>query len=229
MRKVFFVLLLILPGVQGLTQTGIVYDFRLYDSPGIMNSLKRLNTEVSYDQMGGSPFLNNEFVSGEIFLTDSTSYKNVPLRYNIYTDNMEFRDKSNQILEVGDPRKFDRFELNGAVFRYLPYNSGSRTESGYLLELTPGKATLYKKIKISLRNAVPPQAYKDAEPPTFVSVPPEYYLALTGHETEKVKSNKHLTELLKPIQPDIDDYIKNEKLKLNKEEDLIRAVSYCNR
>lgn len=50
--------------------------------------------ELSYKNIRGTPYLNISFQTGQIFTKKNNLYGSFPLRYNIYTDNFEFRQSN---------------------------------------------------------------------------------------------------------------------------------------
>ncbi|MGV8096322.1 MAG: hypothetical protein AB2L24_31085 [Mangrovibacterium sp.] len=228
MKKVFLPVILTFVWMHVFSQNRINTDFELFNRNVVSASGGKISHELTYDDISGSPFLNADFIAGEVFLPDSGSFSNVLLRYNIYTDKMEFKNKNNQVLEIVEPERYDRFILGEQIFRYIPPVEGNRTEKGFFQVLADGHIALYKKLRINFQEAQKPGAYKDAQPPKFIVMPPEYYLSIHESRLEKVKGQKQALELLSSQKPDVTAFAKKEKLNLNKEEELKKAVEYCN-
>ena len=156
-------------------------------------------------------------------------YEGVLLRYDIYSNRMEFKNKEGQVMEILEPERYDRFVMGENIFKYIPYEEGNKTHLAYMQILTGSKVALYKKLRIDFQEAKKPQAYQDAVPPKFVVMVSDYYLSADGKQATKIKSQKQTVELLSSVEPALAGYVKKEKLNLNKEEELIRAIDFCNK
>ncbi len=228
MKKVFLNLLFLVVGLHVFSQVRTAYDFENFAPYGVVNSFADLNKELTYDDVQGSPYLDREFVPGLIILPNGSSFKDVPLRYNIYTDNMEFNTQKRGVMEIVEPSRYEWFKIGENDFKYLMYAVGNRTENGFFQVLADGDAMLLKKHRVSFRAAEPVKAFKDPVPPQFVLMSPDMYLSVNGQPAEKAANAKKTMELLEQVKPGISSWVKSEKLKLNKEEDLLKAVQYCN-
>lgn len=195
---------------------------------GIIKSLNYNGKNLSYDDIDGSPYLNENFVPGQIIGSDSSQYTHVPLRYNIFTDQIEFLNKDKEVLEVTNPENYHWFQIGDQIFGYFQFTHKGETISGYFEILSEGKATLLKRYIIKLKDAEPAKAYKDPQPPRFLKLPPELYLSINNQPAEKLPGSSKILQILKQIKPDVDQWAERENLKLNKEEAITKAVDYCN-
>lgn len=186
------------------------------------------NNHLTYQDVKGSPYLQDSFICGRILLPDGNSYNNIPLRYNIYTDNMEFENKDGQAMELLEPGRYELFVIGNDSIKYLPYISGNKTGQGYFQLLSAGHIRLLKRYSISYRPKEPEKPFQDSKPPEFVRMKPELYLSTGDKPAEKVGSHQQTLLLLKSEKNDIAEWVKQNHLKLNKEEDLLKAVQYSN-
>ncbi len=184
---------------------------------------------LTYSNIAGTPFLLSEFTKGTVMMPDSSVYQDVLLRYDIYADRMEFSDQNGQIREILEPGKYGRFVIKDQAFRYVSYTEANKTSQSFMEILADGKITLYKKIRVQFQEATEAGGYKDAEPPKFVQLSPDLYLSVNGNPAERIKNQKQTLSVLAGENPAIDAFVKKEKLNLNKEEELIQAVQFCNR
>lgn len=212
----------------GFSQTGTNFSLEQFERNVMAEKAHRMNQGMTYDDISGSPYFSDEFTEGEVKMPDGNTYQGVMLRYDIYSDRIEFKDKKGQVLEILEPERYDRFLLGGKTFRYVLYEAGNKTGKSYMQMLGGGKLTLYKKLRIDFKDAQKPQAYKEAEPAQFIAMPADYYLSVDSGQAKKIKSQKETIDLLRSVKPDLTNYVKKEKLNLNKEDDLLRAVEYCN-
>jgi len=210
------------------SQTGTNFSLEQFERNIMAEKAHRMNQGMTYDDISGSPYFSDEFTEGEVKMPDGIRYQRVMLRYDIYSDRIEFKDKKGQVLEILEPEKYDCFLIGSQTFRYVVYEAGNKTSKNYMQMLAGGKFTLYKKLRIEFKEAQKPQAYKEAEPAKFIAMPADYYLSVGAGQAKKIKSQKETIETLRSLKPDLTSYVKKEKLNLNKEDDLIRAVEYCN-
>ena len=67
---------------------------------------------LSFVGINGSPFANDEFLNGNVVLNNDDEYENVPLKYNIYNDELYFKNiKDDMLLSFVIPVK--AFEIAG--------------------------------------------------------------------------------------------------------------------
>ncbi len=176
----------------------------------------------TYEDTEGSPYLNKEFVEGSIFIND-TNYVKIPLRYNIYTDELEYRHNSvNYVL--GNPAILKKAIIEQSTFVYLPHFHGG----GYFEQIVQGKCQLLKKYAIKLK----PQEVKPIGgiviPPTFEKKPNMFYLALNDASSRKVTNLKSVINALADEKESIEKFIKENHIKNVKQESLIKILEYYN-
>ncbi|MDD4190885.1 MAG: hypothetical protein PHI28_06125 [Mangrovibacterium sp.] len=229
LQKIFFTFFLIISCFSGFSQPTVYFSFDLFEKNALSEKARSMGSGLTYEDISGSPYASDEFIPGEVILPDSSAYRGVSLRFNIYANQMEFKNKDGQVMEIMEPQRYDRFVIGKKAYRYADYFEGNRTMKGYLQILADGPATLYKKLRINFQEEQKPAAYKDAQPPKFIMMAPEYYLSVKGAPAEKVRSQKQVFELLKDQDPGLAAFVKTEKLNLNKEEELTRAIEHGNR
>jgi hypothetical protein len=82
-------------------------------------------------KVGGNPYLNRQFQKSYISKKNGVEIKDMFLRYNIYSDNMEFKQPDGTIMEMTLPGEIKRINLNGTVFVYTNYLTPKNTLSGF--------------------------------------------------------------------------------------------------
>ena len=88
-------------------------DFLSLQSKGL---IKR--AILSESDILGSPYLNKEFILGNIITKTRIQYVDVPLRYNIYNDDMEFEVGENDYLAISNPKGMKEVRIGESVFVY---------------------------------------------------------------------------------------------------------------
>lgn len=176
----------------------------------------------------GSPYLNNKFVNGDVFMKNKQQYTDVPLRYNIYNDRVEFQSGENQISAIHPPEMVEKVELDGNEFEYISYALGKKTQRGYFLKLYDGKASLYSRLEVDYIQPVEPGAYKDPEPAKFVRKSDVYYIKVGEIQAQKVLKSKDIPDLFPDNQQKISDFVKKNKTKIKDPNEIIKVVKYYN-
>lgn len=179
-------------------------------------------------EISGSPHEINDFVDGEVITKSELKYVNVPLRFNIYANEMEFKTEDGTVLFLAAPETIDHIIIDENKYIYVPYTIGNRLFRGYFKVLTEGKAMLLVKQNITLRNAEPPQPYKDAQPAIFLKMQDEFYVRVAPAEAQKVSNKKELSTVLKDKVKELDDFQKKNKTRFNRLDDMVKLVEYYN-
>lgn len=214
----------------GFGQFGISYEtrkaFELYNTNKfISGSAKSTLYDVDYT---GSPYLNDEFVVGSIYSIQRIQYEEVPLRYNIYNDELEFKTPASEILALANPDIVVKAVLGDTSLVYLPFLQAGKSKKGFFIVLEEGRISLLAKPDIFLKPAIEPGAYKDPEPPKFVRKPDEYYLKTESGQVQLITNKKELIAAFPDNQDKIESFISKNKTKPNKSESLIELVLYYN-
>ena len=205
----------------------IVTDFK-----SVMEKIHRqkmisgLNNDEN--QISGNPYLNNQFKSCLIIKTDGSEIRDMSLRFNIFRNAMEFKQKET-ILEIADPTLISRIVFDSCVFIYAPYTIASKIRLGYFQLLTEGKYQLLKMYKVDFNekskiNDVGPTSVSNR----FESMQPDYYLRYGSGMAYLINSQKGLIRVIQPISQEIIDTILQKKINIRNETELINTVIYIN-
>lgn len=187
--------------------------------------MKNALTETDID---GSPYLNDEFITGEIFTTSKTQFSNIPLRYNIYNDEIEFKSPEGNISALGVPEIIDKLVFGDYTMIYAPYTYAKKMNRGFFIVIISGKASLYVRPNIDYIKPVPPAAYKDAKPAKFVKKVDTYYIRIGTDAAQLIENKKDLEKVFPDHKKEIAAFIKNNKINHRKEDKLKELVDYYN-
>jgi len=177
-------------------------------------------------EINGSPWENAEFVTGEIYSSGNQHYSAIPLRYNIYSNQIEFRKPGGEIFEINPPEIIDSIFIGESSYIYYPYNIGSKTQKSFFKVLTKGSPMLLAKMNVILKEAELPGAYKDAVPASFERMQDDFYLAEVPGEAIKFSGKKDFLELLKSHSEEMEQFIKQNKTKFSRQDDMIKLVKF---
>lgn len=98
------------------------------------------------------------------------------------------------------------------------------------MEVISGKTRLLKKLKTEFRPEVPAvNTFTSTIPPKFENVKPVYYFETNNQFIKVPKNTDDLINQFTEHKSEIAAFIKSNKLKINKEEDLIRLTQFLNK
>lgn len=176
----------------------------------------------------GSPYENSEFIAGIVMTKSDIRYVDIPLRFNIYQNEIEFRSADGAKLALAAPEITEFVTIGNDKYIYVPYTISGRMQRGFFKVKTEGRASLLVRQKINLKEAEPAGAYKDAAPPRFIKMPDEYYIRIAPEEAKKVSNKKEFDTALPDKTKELEAYQKGNKLKLNRIDDLEKLVIFYN-
>ena len=126
---------------------------------------------------------------------------------------------------MGNPQLLDKVILGESVFAYLP----TIEKGGYFEIYELGKCFLAQKRVILFKEA---EAAKPIEgiskPARFISESDLFYMVLNNSNVVKITNMKSVINILQDQKPKIESYIKQEKIKNTKKENLVKIVKYYN-
>lgn len=183
--------------------------------------------EIGEEMVKGSQYFNNNFINADV-VNYPTSY---PMRYNPYTDEIEF-EVDGTLYDL-DKTNHPVVEFTGVKRKYVAmnYNDGTNPSFGYLLEISKGKNySLYKREKIIFVPKVESKTGMDAERPAeFRPVQDLYLIKLkNGNVIPVIKSKKKFLKSMGEDEKRTEEFIKKNKINLNKESDLVSLVTFLN-
>ncbi|WP_167619175.1 hypothetical protein [Maribellus sediminis] len=227
MQRIVFLAFVLLVAQSVSAQSFVIGDISTLSDHIIYRNSK--NHASIYDNIDGIPYLTAEFIQGEVLISDSLRIVNVPLRYNILNDKIEFRNENDQVLELNMEELGYRFWFDEHVFVPGSYVADGEKKVGILEQLDEGRLSLFKKYSAEFKPATKAIGFQDAEPDR-IERKDEIYLLAEGQGIPKaIKANKkEIFAALKPFKSDIEQFAKSEKLNPRKEADFIELVRYCN-
>ncbi len=175
----------------------------------------------------GSPFLDPQYVHGEVTIRNGSTYKDVPLRYNCADDILEYKngDKSYEIIPKDQVR---RAEFGGRIFCYLNYAPVHAQNRGYFQLLTEGKASLYVRYHITFYESDDPKGYATPKPARFDDLKETYWISIDGAPVVEISKKNDLLNLFSDRKKEMQDFVSEQKLSYKKVEDLKKIVRYYN-
>ena len=202
-----------------------MFNYRSYDD-FLTNQEKSLlqRSILKISDIQGSPYLDNAFVKGSVITRDSIQYQNVPLRYNIYNDEFEFKVNEEKYLVISEPSSILKISIEGADFIYLKKDN----KYGYYQLLIDDKIKLLLRYNVKFRQANVSNGINQARPPKFNRGSDIYYIQIGYNEPQQIKNKKGIDLIFGSENNSIKELIKKEKLDVRKEDDLLRFVKMLN-
>lgn len=247
MKKLVSVILLSFITVQSFSQNAqLAVDFSRYGTPitgpayinrtavhDLIHKLDRINRSKTPEEINkeilknieGTPFLNPEFISGEVYTSDGNKIENVLLRYNIFNNKMEA--KFNESLFQLSENLIRRIAFEERTFDYLSYTIADKENAGYLELIHDGEWKIYCRFAKKFKEAQAQKAMQDKPNPAAFRDLPDIYLVKTGdNKVQGFKSKKELLSVFSLHKNEVQAFMKKNKLKHNNSADLKMLMTY---
>jgi hypothetical protein len=191
----------------------------------IDGSYLRLNLKISDVQ--GTPYLNEKYESGKITTTQDTVYENIALRYNAFTDDLEFKQGEN-VFNVAFKTIVKKAEFGGKTFSCRSFSEHGTTRDGFFKLVTEGKASLLARFTIKFLDREDAKAFSDYQPARFEDVEKTYFISVDSAPAQMIINKKSLPALFGAKKGEMEQYISKNKLSVKDEEALIKITNYYN-
>jgi len=199
--------------------------------PGLQEHIKhappdgKTEKTIDYKYVQGSCYFNEDFIDGRITLNTSQTFEG-PIRYDIFADQIEFKNEANEIFISQNPRAINTVYLDSLKFKYFEPGEFANMKGFYEL-LVLGDYSLYKKYQILLKNpeAAGPGIYSNAA--MFIPLDSKYYIMDPDANFREITNKK---DLLLPGRDAavLEKFIKANKIKAKEEKDLVRFTGFLN-
>jgi hypothetical protein len=187
-------------------------------------------TDAEFKLIEGSPYANDEFMEGSIFQGDELLQKNVLLRYNIFSDEIEIKSSINESNYSALIKKSGMLvKIFNEVYTLIPFE-GSDEKGQYFKVLSTGEhLSLYKKSTVTFTQRTFAKTSYDRDKPAKFTRTDSYFLATrAGNFVEMPESKSKVLKLMKNKEAEVKSYLKTGRINLKDEADLIKLVKYYN-
>jgi len=178
-------------------------------------------------EIQGTPYLDKEFISGNITTIEGNIISDVPLRYNGCTDDLEFL-KGDEHYVVDPKTSVKKAEFGGKVFSCLQYDMNGKTQSGFFVVLTEGKAILLVKYTMRFFEKEPAKPFTDPKPARFDAPVKEYFIAFDGAPAKLIINKRKFIDLFGNQKDEMESYITKNKLSIRDDDALTKIVLHYN-
>ena len=208
------------------------YDIPMMEAASDTWRLQKMKNGESFihpEAIAGNPYLNKDFKEGKLISKYNLKFPVLPLRYNIYTDNIEYKSPDNKIFALKDQNKIKAYEIGDTTFIYSSYyKNKSKIASGYFQVLVTGKVTGLIKYNVYLLEAQPERPYREAKPKRFSKIAKSFYVKVADGAAVPVTKEKEFLQLFPSQKNQLNQFIKKEKLHIQKQDDFVKLVNYYN-
>ncbi len=184
-------------------------------------------TSFRYPDLKGSPYLEEDFIRGTLEMENGDAME-LNLRLNVYDNELEF-ETDQGIYVLKNPEKMSHIFLGESEYVYFESPSPAEESSGFFKWIAGEECLLLLKHRVTYIPSVAAGAYEPATEAELRKESDTYYLALEGESPVKLKRKKRFILKLVPSQEEeISRYMKEEKISLYKNNDLIELIDFIN-
>jgi len=186
-----------------------------------------LEYNMKLSDIQGSPYLDDQFSPGTVVSTDGSVYNDLPLRYNGYSDDLEFK-KGNKTYNIQPKTRVKRAEFGGKIFSCLPFEDAGKTNNGYFEIKVEGKASFLIRYSVKFFEKEQVKPFADPKPARFEGKEKSYYVTIDGNVAKQILNKKGLIGLFGQKKDEMESYISKNKLSIREDESLSKIISYYN-
>ncbi len=184
----------------------------------------RVIRETNFMGVIGSPFENDEFLIGNVMLSNDNEYEDVPLKYDIYNDVLYFKNtKDETLLSFVIPVKW--FKIAGQTYLNGFPDIDSYTKNTFYGLVAGSKIKLLCKVFKTISESRP---YNSPNVEKKFEGNKDYYILKEGKMYKFKPSKKDLLNLFVSEGAKIEEYIKQEKINFKNKEDLVKIIDFIN-
>jgi hypothetical protein len=180
----------------------------------------------------GTPYIIDDFSPARVSADSEKIYN---LRYNAVSDQMEVETDKNTIQAInknidGVKITFLKDEKTYQSINYI--NEDGIAERGYFIHVNGVNSKiklLAKETKKFIERRPAKSSYQDTKPAEFKRLDDVYYIIIKNNTAQLLpEKKKDLLKLFPENSDKIEDFIKSNRIKMSKQEDLLELMSYIN-
>ncbi len=162
----------------------------------------------------GSPYLYDEWSNGSVYLTNGSKHENLELMYDVLEGKVLYKSTDGKTWEFTAP--VASFNIDGKA----EFKKGA---NGFYQILFDGDKPLYKKLT---KNVLEKRPYGSSNIEKTVTNSTNYYIGDLKAPKRIKTDNASVAALFGADETKAKQYIKDHKLNVKKEEDLIKVFEY---
>ncbi|MBS0011564.1 MAG: hypothetical protein KFF49_09155 [Bacteroidales bacterium] len=180
----------------------------------------------AYENIDGTPYMNKEYLEGKVYLKTG-EVMDGKFRFDLYANQLQFLSDDRRYV-IAFPEKIYKIELDGNVIKYIAYTMDAGVYKGYFIELLNGYYSLFLKKSKTLKDPQATKPYQQAKPAKFLDHKDYYYLQVGEKPAQRVSNKRDIINLCGEKGAEVEKYIKEQKISLRRDYDLVKLVTYIN-
>ncbi|WP_108868710.1 hypothetical protein [Aquimarina aquimarini] len=180
-----------------------------------------------FEEYEGSPYLKDRYVAYDV-INEKTGTFTGKLKYNIDLDAFEYKDGSKFYQIIKEAEIHIRNEDHFFYYCHFVSPRGSKREGYYVLLELHDQYRMYKRYTLDITEPEKSSGSTYGVEPGEIKQICTYYLEENGVIAELSQNEKDILELFSDKRIELAAYLKKEKLRLKKEEDLVRFIAKYN-
>ncbi len=195
--------------------------FNGLDQPKLINNIKsaylRTKGYKEFDDWGHEIFtiessVNGKFEEGDL-LYDGVIYHKIPMRLDLYTDELMVLTPNITYRVVLDPERVGYANFNGYHIVYVPSDNNLKLPKGYYQQLYSGSTSVFRK-----------ESFKySQQAESLIDWARKYYICKDGI-SYSVKNKKAVLKVFNSHKKELDRYIKDTRINFNDMESALPLV-----
>ncbi|MEN8158167.1 MAG: hypothetical protein ABFS10_14540, partial [Bacteroidota bacterium] len=172
-----------------------------------------------------SAYLDETFREGAISF-NRKRYVGLNLRYNQYEGTFEF--ETDDGIRFFDPEVIlvDTVWMAGDTYLYILYQSGKARKRSFMKLINYGATRVLYHHQVLLMDPEPAKGYEEARPARFEQRPETLFVQLPGQPAMEFRGKKSVEEIFPDDHQVLAEYIKSNRLKLKRVEDVTKLCRY---
>jgi hypothetical protein len=182
----------------------------------------------SEEKIEGSPYLSDEFVTGDIYAKNGM-YSGIVMRYNIYEDYLEFKQKNVVYILDPNPNVMRKATLGDLTLVLSTFEFKGKPKHGLFILLDSGRLTLLEKRSVQFRPKQEPKAIETTgKPAKYLEGPTDFYYQIGNDQAQELNNLKKFIAALPDHQDEMTQFAKEKKISSNKGYELTMLIRYYN-
>jgi hypothetical protein len=191
------------------------------------SSLSARTFDNRYDGVDGYPTLVKDFVKGRIKMNKDQVMKADNMNYDVFNDEIFVFKSGRELVVARNMVSAFEMDVNGITL-FFSKQKNSEGEVGYYQVLTQGKVSLFIKYKKIFRKADYQGAYSVNRTKDEFTDEQKFYWSKGDENVTVLKNKKSLLSELGENADKAETFIKENKLKMDSQDDLVRLFNYLN-
>ncbi len=215
----------------------VSFSFNCIAQGVIPKEIRNIGDQVDLDRMQaadgsryinvkGAPYLTDFFVPATIYPDDDLFF----VKYNAVDDEIEVKLSATKTIILDNSFKKYTIVFKESKETFVTLNEEGKNNPSYFIEVNKtDNVSLYKrKTKNFIQATKATDNYSKDKPARFSELEEVFYIQLTpdGPVKEVSKKKKTFLKMFQNNQNDVKNFIGKNKIKLNKEEDLVKLISF---